>query len=171
MKRFAIITFTNYIYFRSISLPRSLLYELNIVIFFNTGLLFTPEVVTMLYKTMARKRGLGPWIFHIHIDLFKLISLFGASSSFGLRKQSSQKSWTKLLKTFSKNLEKYVWMNSFLEPATLLTTTFLRYFLGFCLSFRGLLSRNTSLDICSYSKEVVNTVTIRSIIKSLDYRL
>ena len=28
----------------------------------------------------------------------------------------------KVTETFSKNIEKYVWMNSFLEPATLLRT-------------------------------------------------
>ena len=38
------------------------------------------------------------------------ISIFAANNNFGLWKQSSQKSWTKLLKLFAKSLKK-MWMN------------------------------------------------------------
>ena len=45
----ATIIFTNYNYFCSISQPRSLLDEININLF-NTGLIFTPEVVILCKK-------------------------------------------------------------------------------------------------------------------------
>ena len=64
MKTFAkiinstIIIFTNYNYFHSIGLKNSLLHEINIMNFFNTGLIFTPEVV-ILYKKLWPVRGPG----------------------------------------------------------------------------------------------------------------
>ena len=47
----------------------------------------------------------------------------------------------------SKNFEKYVWMNSFLEPATLLKINFsLGIFQGFCLKVsEDFFVQNTSL--------------------------
>ena len=57
--------FTNYIDFRSTSLRRFLLHEINIIYFFNTGLIFTPEVVP------SASGGWRPWIFDILIDIFK----------------------------------------------------------------------------------------------------
>ena len=73
----------------------------------------------------------------------------------GLWKQSSQKSWTRLLRLLTKNLK-----NTFLEYEFIFTTcnltkneVFLRYFLRILFkSFRGLLLRNTLLYIYSNSK-------------------
>ena len=62
-------------------------------------------------KNYSAGVGREPWIFNMPIDIFKYISLFAANNSFELRKESSEKSWTTLLKLFSKNLEKNVWVN------------------------------------------------------------
>ena len=48
-----IIIFISYDYFCGISLPLSLLHEINTMNFFNTALIFTPEVVILCKKTMA----------------------------------------------------------------------------------------------------------------------
>ena len=56
-KQLTVITiFINYNYFRSISLPRCLLHEINIMNFFKKGLIFTP-VVVILCKKLQRARG------------------------------------------------------------------------------------------------------------------
>ena len=53
--------------------------------------------------------------------------------TFGLGKRFSQKSWARLLNILAKNLEKYMYMNSFLKPAILLKIDFfLVIFQGFC---------------------------------------
>ena len=46
----------NYNYFRNISFSRSLLYEISIMNFIKTGLIFTPEVL-LYVKNMRAKRG------------------------------------------------------------------------------------------------------------------
>ena len=72
------------IYFCSISLSRSLPHEINIMNFFNTGLIFTLEVV-ILCRKLRRARGSRTVNFR-----------FAGNSSFGLGKQSSRKSLTRL---------------------------------------------------------------------------
>ena len=52
-----IIIFSNYNYFLNINFPCSLLHEIYIMIFFNTGLIFTPEVF-ILCKNVWGSRGL-----------------------------------------------------------------------------------------------------------------
>ena len=65
----AIIIFTNYNCFHSISLPHSLVHEIQIMNFFNTGLIFTPEVVILCKKTMARE-GAGDHKFLIYLLIY-----------------------------------------------------------------------------------------------------
>ena len=48
-----LIIFIIHNYFRSISLPRSLLHEINIMIFFNAGLMFTLEIVILCKKSVT----------------------------------------------------------------------------------------------------------------------
>ena len=67
--------------------------------------------------------------------MFKYISLFSANNSFSLQKQFSPRSLKCYLnQAFSKNLQKYVQTNSFLEPVALLK---MNYYWGifqeFCL--------------------------------------
>ena len=62
MKRFAkeltaIIIFTNYNYFCNISFSGSPPYEINIMIFFNGGLIFGPEVFILCKKYWLEVRG------------------------------------------------------------------------------------------------------------------
>ena len=52
------IIYANYSCYLNISFSRSLLYEMNIMDFFNTGLIFTPEVF-ILYKKVWGARGTG----------------------------------------------------------------------------------------------------------------
>ena len=54
-------------YFHGINLQLSLLHEIN-MIFLNTGLIFTLEV---LVKNYGAGRGQGPRIFDIPIDIFQ----------------------------------------------------------------------------------------------------
>ena len=63
--------------------------------FFNTSLIFTPKIMT---------HG-GPCIFNVPIVIFGQISLFAANNNFGIGRQSSQKSWPRLLKLLGKTLE------------------------------------------------------------------
>ena len=62
----------------------------------------TPEVAILCKKNYGARGCQGLWIFDIPI--FKLISLFVANNSFGLRKRFSQKSWMRLLKLLAKTL-------------------------------------------------------------------
>ena len=48
-------------YFRNISFSRFLLYEINIMSFFKTNLIFTPDVL-VLCKKVSGPRGPGSWI-------------------------------------------------------------------------------------------------------------
>ena len=61
----AIITFTNYIYFCNISFSYLLVHEIN-MIFFNTGLIFTLEVLIQ-YKKVWRAMLRGRWT--VNFDL------------------------------------------------------------------------------------------------------
>ena len=56
----------SYNYFRNISFSRSLLYEINIINFIKTGLIFSAEVFT-LCKKVWRLRGLGALNFDIRV--------------------------------------------------------------------------------------------------------
>ena len=91
---------------------------------------------------MAHK-GAGDRDILIYLYSNKL-AFFSINNSFGLRKNFSHKSKARFFKprileslaklsnirdeTFSKNLEKYLWMNSFLELANLLKI--MNFFLG-----------------------------------------
>ena len=46
-------------YFRDISFSRFLLYEINIMNFLNTSLIFTPEVLFLCKKSMVAQRATG----------------------------------------------------------------------------------------------------------------
>ena len=49
--------FIKYNYFRSISLPRSLLHKINTKNFFDTSLIFTPELAILCKKNMASEKA------------------------------------------------------------------------------------------------------------------
>ena len=53
----SIIIYANYTYFRNTSFSGSLLYEINIMIFLITGLIFTPEVFIIFKSTVPEKVG------------------------------------------------------------------------------------------------------------------
>ena len=88
-----LIIFIIHNYFRSISLPRSLLHEINIMIFFNAGLMFTLEIVILCKKVWIEGTGTVNFWYIYLIDIFKYISLFAANDSFALGKHFFQKSW------------------------------------------------------------------------------
>ena len=52
-----IIIFANYDYFCNISFSRSLLYGIHTMKFFNTGLIFSPEVFILCIKYGGRELG------------------------------------------------------------------------------------------------------------------
>ena len=100
-----LIIFIIHNYFRSISLPRSLLHEINIMIFFNAGLMFTLEIVILCKKVWLERAGTVNFWYIYLTDIFKYISLFAANDSFALGKHSFQKSWTRSLKLLGKTLK------------------------------------------------------------------
>ena len=100
-----LIIFIIHNYFRSISLPPSLLHEINIMIFFNAGLMFTLEIVILCKKVWLEEAGTVNFWYIYLIDIFKYISLFAANDSFALGKHSFQKSWTRSLKLLGKTLK------------------------------------------------------------------
>ena len=100
-----LIIFIIHNYFRSISLPRSLLHEINIMIFFNAGLMFTLEIVILCKKVWLERAGTVDFWYIYLTDIFKYISLFAANDSFALGKHSFQKSWTRSLKLLGKTLK------------------------------------------------------------------
>ena len=70
MERFAKIV-KGYNYFRNINFSRSLLYEINTMNSFNTGLIFTPEVF-ILCKQVRESRGPGA----VNFDILSVLQLF-----------------------------------------------------------------------------------------------
>ena len=129
---------------------------------------------------MAREGGQGPSIFAIPIDIFKWISLFAVINNFGLWKQSSQKSWTRLnflqkpwkIRVNELIFRTYNITKNYLKWLTLLKKLFLRIFQGFCPKVsEDLFYRTPCIFVVNrlckvflrYSRIML---TIRSIIKS-----
>ena len=110
----------------------------NVIVILGVGVLFK--------KNYGAWGCRGPWIFDIPIDIIKQFSLFAGNKSFGLPKQSSQKSWTRLIKLLTKPWKIRVKEFIFRTCKFTKNELFLGYFSRILFkSLRGLLSQNTSL--------------------------